>query len=147
MIRTTFNLKKESVSKIRNYARLLGMDLNIFMKHLLQYSVYHNALKEASFCRIRYQDRAPRSSWETMHITLDENDYELLLDVRKNYKVSISFFINEAVKLFLVKLLQLLTGKKHFPINYYNSYSIIKSSDKRGVVLWQIYWGLPESIP
>jgi hypothetical protein len=82
-----------------------------------------------------------------MHITLDENEYELMLDIRKNYKISISLFVAEAIKMFLDRFIQLLTSKGGFLDNYYNSYSIVKSIDSRGVICWHFYWGLPEFLP
>jgi len=86
---------------------------------------------------IIYQSRSAKECWHTFHITLREDDYEYLLDLRKLLKMSVSHILAYAVKKFLKKN---ITDN-----NRYKNYVAIKSI-RDGLVFWTLIWGYPPDI-
>jgi hypothetical protein len=93
---------------------------------------------------VRYQGTLPKTSWRRWHITLCSRDYEQFLDMRKFFKLSVSFLVTCAVENHLVDLVEeILNGSRRD--NYqYDCYFIVQKSDDCSVS-WKVVWGLPEN--
>lgn len=87
---------------------------------------------------IQYQERSTQCSLRPIHISLREDDYEYILDLRKLLKMSVSCILALAIKKYL----------KHIVItdNYrYKNYAIIKNCIE-GITYWIYIWGYPRCI-
>ncbi|MBN1496450.1 MAG: hypothetical protein JXA07_06755 [Spirochaetes bacterium] len=90
---------------------------------------------------VQYQERNDKESWKTVHLTVREDDYEYLLDLRKLLKMSVSRILAFAVKKYLGKL-----NKKNITDkNHYKNYVIIKEF-VNNIVCWRLFWGYPPNI-
>ena len=106
-----------------------------------------NGISRHTWRRIRYQERDDGKKWGRIHISLDEAEYELFLDLRRMYKMSLSLLLAVGVKKHLskiIKKLRCLASTDNYRIT---SYVICSSKDNTGLQSWKIYWGLPEFIP
>jgi hypothetical protein len=78
--------------------------------------------------------------WRTFHLTVREDDYEFLLDLRKLMKMSVSRILAYAVKRYLRGLKKNITDNNRF-FNYTVLREIID-----GVICWRFFWGFPRGI-
>ena len=98
---------------------------------------------------VKYQERDSESQWSKFHITLREDEYELCLDLRKVYKMSLSLIIALAIDRHLKNIFIVNQRSpeeiydKYLFHNYYFSFT-----SQNGVRKIQIYWGIsnPELI-
>lgn len=147
MIETTVCLLRENRRIIDQAAARTGLNLKQIISLLIRESV-PLVRKSYSFSRIRYQPRRKDSNWIRFHLDLSENDYELLLDVRKVLKQSVSLFLAEAIELLLERLVQKIINQTKGNDNHPGScYAIINGKTKQGGMYWKIIWGMPDSIP
>ncbi len=144
MIETTVNMHMKTRYKLLQASNKTGLCFNRLIRLLLQYSLRDEDNTISSFGRIRYQDRRETKDWTRFHLTLDERDYELLLDVRKFYKVSVSLFLARAIDTILRTLINRILKKSLDLDNYpINCYTIIQATTDNGDVYWKLYWGIP----
>jgi hypothetical protein len=147
MIETTVCLHRENRKIIDQAAARTGLSLKQIISLLIRESLPFDK-KNFSFSRIRYQPRKEESDWGRFHLNLCESDYELLLDVRKVRKISVSLFLAEAIELFLEKVVQKILNQLNGPDNYpASSYTIINGRTMQGDMYWKIIWGIPDTIP
>lgn len=90
---------------------------------------------------VQYQERSDKESWKTIHLTVREDEYEYLLDLRKLLKMSVSRILAFAVKKYLAKL----NEKNITDKNHYKNYVIIKEF-VNNIVCWRLFWGYPPNI-
>lgn len=94
--------------------------------------------------RIKYQKRDPEKKWTRRHISVLNREYELMLDLRKFCKKSVSSMISSAIDDYLNDIIDELSAESEDTSDNYigSNYIIIKDSDNYSVC-WRIYWGYP----
>ena len=50
-----------------------------------------------SCSRVKYQERDVKENWHRLHIIMNEYEYEYYFDMRKFFKMSVSFILAYAV--------------------------------------------------
>ncbi len=139
-INTTLHLKAETVWKISRAARLAGRSRSQCLSRLLSIMAGEKNASPVAWSRIRYQSRDKRMNWHRMHVSLSPAEYELLLDLRKVYKLSGSHIIALAVD----KYIDGLPGDiNNIPDNYRLSCYVFSRFIMDGIICWAQYWGLP----
>jgi len=94
---------------------------------------------------VRYQNRMTSGKWHRMHVSMLPKDYELLLDLRKLCKCSVSLLVACAVERYIKSMKEDL-DKVEITDNYhFNHYMIIKELHDT-IICWKIYWGEPKNI-
>ncbi|HOT47174.1 MAG TPA: hypothetical protein PLM53_16285 [Spirochaetota bacterium] len=138
-IDTTLHLQSATVWKISKAARLAGRSGSHLISRLLNIMAGEKTAPPVSWSRIRYQQRNSSINWHRMHVSLSPVEYELLLDLRKVYKMSGSHIIALAVD----KYMDRLQGDVKNADNYRLSCYVFSRFILDGVICWAQYWGLP----
>jgi hypothetical protein len=148
MIETTVNFKAGTMLLLGKARVLTGIARNHLIRMAVQEEMVQKKKEVVSFTRIRYQERNKNEMWKRFHLCLTERDYELMQDIRKIYKMSISRFIAMAVESHLKAIIQKIRKKIIGPDNYpITCYSLIGYEGVRGEIIWRIHWGVPEALP
>jgi hypothetical protein len=148
MIETTVYLRDPVVLKLEKTSALYGLSRSKLVSLLCQKAFPSRLQTERSFTRVRYQAREKPKDWKRLHLYLSEKDYELFLDIRKFFKVSVSLFLTQAIDLFLDKVINEIRQDPGGTDNYMvTCYSIVRTITSLGDICWKLYWGLPESVP
>lgn len=146
IIETTVNIstavEKELLCVSRMTGRTRSAIIVILIKKLMK---DHNSFLRDNR-RIQYQSRCDDPRWSQVHCAFFIRDYELLLDMRKLCKRSVSFLIAIAVERYLKMLVDEYTGGNISILesdnNLFNQYLLIKEIVD-DVICWKIFWGLP----
>ena len=141
MIETTLNIHVESLEMINNISDVYNISRNRVIKNLLK-KVMYRELNSFSFNRcVKYQDSDSKEKWHKFHITLDVDEYEFFIDLRKFFKMSVSAIVSYAVKKYYKEVI-----KSNRTDNYlFKNYIIIKETINN-IISWRIYWGYPEKM-
>ncbi len=144
-IQTTINMNKRIIKELNQASITLQLSrTNIIRLLLKQFLEDQNKMKILK-SPVQYQERDTKSQWSKFHITLREDEYELCLDLRKVYKMSLSLIIALAIGRYLKKIF-IINKKsteeirdKYLFHNYFFSFT-----SKNRVRKIQIYWGITD---
>jgi hypothetical protein len=100
-----------------------------------------------SYSRVKYQNRDEEKNWHRIHIVLNEHEYEYYLDMRKFFKMSVSYILAYSVMRYLDKFMNELINKNITTDNYYYKNYVFIKETIYGIICWQIYWGIPQKLP
>ena len=142
LIESTMYVNMRILDMLNRGAAITGKTRATIIKILMQRVMKENRKMLKSYSRIKYQERDLKENWHRLHIVMSEYEYEYYLDMRKFFKMSVSFILAYAVMKFLDELLK---GNKVTDNYYYKNYVFIKKSINK-VICWQIYWGYPEKL-
>jgi hypothetical protein len=148
MIQTTLNLHRSTEVKLDDASMKSGISRNDLVLQLLQWYMTSSRKRDSSFKRLKYQERSARDNWKVIHLSLNENQYEMLQDIRKFFRVSISLFLARAVEWFLNHIFSKNVNQKiSIDNNPVSSYVTLCFKTANGNQCWQVIWGLPDSLP
>jgi hypothetical protein len=143
LIDTTMHVHKNILDMLNEGAEKTGKNITSIIKLLMQRVMKDNQQMIKTNSRIKYQMRDEKEKWHRIHIVLNEYEYEYYLDLRKFFKMSVSFILAYAVIKYLDKLLNRNINTDNY---FYRNYIfMMESSD--GIVQWKIYWGIPSKLP
>ena len=140
---TTMCVRGETREKLEAASLAAGVSRSRLVSSLLNYASKRMHVDRSSRGGIRYQERLEGIERGRMHLRLRNDEYEFFIDMRKVWKMSVSFLVAYAVELFLDELLQKMTMN---PDNYrYRNYAMTKvyAGD---VICWIFYWGIPRKL-
>jgi hypothetical protein len=147
IIQTTLYIHKSMLEMLNRGTAITGESRTAIIKHLMQRVMSDNNKMLESYYRIKYQARDEKENWHRLHITISEYEYEYYLDMRKFYKMSVSFILAYAIKRYLNAVIYALLDINKNTDNYrYRNYILIKKT-LDGIICWQIYWGIPKNLP
>ncbi|MBN2160638.1 MAG: hypothetical protein JW807_14715 [Spirochaetes bacterium] len=143
LINTTINIHVDVLKKLSRDALSSGESKTYVVSALLRRLGDDFEKFEKSWTRVRYQKRTPGKNWRCLHLYLKPDEYEYFLDLRKVFKVSVSFLVALAVDLYQDEVMKKVNyGTDNYRYrNYMISRMIID-----GVVCWMHYWGVPHSM-
>ena len=143
LIETTLYINKSILETLNKSSAITGINKNKIIKLLMQRVMKDNQRLLKSYSRVKYQERDIKENWHRLHIVLNEYEYEYYLDMRKFFKMSVSFILAYAVMRYLDEVLK----KNKSSDNYcYQNYIFMKEV-VNGIICWQTYWGIPQKIP
>ena len=147
LIESTVHISKNVLEMLNKSAEITGKTRTTIIKLLMQ-RVMDDCQKMLKSCsRIKYQERDVKDNWHRLHVVVNEYEYEYYQDMRKFFKMSISFVLAYAVMRYLDDIVnELLGSNKSTDKYYFRNYIFIKET-VNGVICWQIYWGIPLKIP
>jgi hypothetical protein len=146
IIQTTLYIHKSILEMLNRGTETTGESRTAIIKHLMQRVMSDNNKMLESYSRIKYQARDEKENWHRLHITICEYEYEYYLDMRKFYKMSVSFILAYAIKRYLNAVVYALLDIDKNTDNYhYRNYILIKKT-LDGIICWQIYWGIPQKL-
>ena len=146
-IETTMHVHT-SILEILTYGEeMTGRPIKVIIKLLMQRIMDDNHKLLKAYRRVKYQERDKEKNWRRVHIVLNEYEYEYYLDMRKFYKMSVSFILAYAVMKYLNELVNELLDRNKNTDNYlYSNYIFIKETVD-GIICWKTYWGIPQKLP
>ena len=145
-IETTLHVHKSTLEMLNEKAEKTGRTITSIIKLLMKRIMNDNQKMLKSYSRIKYQERDVKDNWHRLHIILNEDEYEYYQDVRKFYKMSISFILAYAVRRYLNEVVNKLLDRNNFTDKYYFKDYIFVKKTIDGVICWQIYWGIPQKL-
>ena len=80
-----------------------------------------------SYSRVKYQKRDAKENWHRLHIVMNEYEYEYYFDMRKFFKMSVSFILAYGVVKYLNEIINELQDSSNKTDKYYfRNYILIK---------------------
>ena len=147
LIESTLHIHKSILEMLNKGSEMTGENRTFLIKLLMQRIMNNNQKLLKSYSRIQYQGRDVKENWHRLHVVVNEYEYEYYQDMRKFFKMSISFILAYAVIRYLDEIInELLVSNKSTDKYYFRNYIFIKET-VNGVICWQIYWGIPLKIP
>ncbi len=137
-IETTINIRSDLLEKILLKKDTNRISLNTIADNLLRKAMSWSKNKLAVFKSVKYQDRIEDNElyYHKLHIALSEDLYEKCLDMRKLYKLSVSFILAKCIEFYLHKLS--MPEVKNTD-NYHTNY-IIFTSEEDGIYSFTVFW-------
>jgi len=138
---TTVNIRNDLLDKMISTKQELNISLNKIVRLLLSKALNWRNKSIKTFKSIKYQTKEEDIGWHKLHISLDGALYERCLDMRKLYKLSVSYILSICIKLYLDILNQELE-KEQETDNYHKCYIFFSNYDEN-VFSFTIFWSLP----
>gem|GEM_PF-827692 len=92
---TSLNIKQEIFDLLEYTAFRMNIPVTVLIKRLIaRFSKRYTSRLEYRECSITYQPQA--AEWHLVIITYTDEEYEQVLDIRKVWKLSVSFFVTMA---------------------------------------------------
>jgi len=85
---------------------------------------------------VKYQHRRKDTAWKRVHVRIEDDIYEYMLDLRKFMKMSVSFILAFAVR----KYHDELVLKEYTDNNLISGYTL-RHEMINGIKTFRIYWG------
>jgi hypothetical protein len=146
LIESTIYVHKNTLEMLDRGAETTGRTRTLIIRVLMQRIMSNNRHMIRSNARIKYQSRDNKENWHLLHVVLNEYEYEYYLDMRKFYKMSVSFILAYAARRYLNEIInELLNGSKNTDNYLYKNYIFITKTINK-VIYWQIYWGIPQKL-
>lgn len=147
IIETTIHVHKSTLTVLDKISETNRRSRTFMIKLLMQRMMRDNKKMIKSYSRIKYQKRDCKDNWHRIHLGMSEYEYEYYLDMRKFYKMSVSFILAYAVRKYINEIAnELLNGNKNTDNYLYRNYIFLRTTMNK-TICWQIYWGIPQMIP
>jgi hypothetical protein len=104
IVDTTLSLHKTQLAKLAEAEKETGLERNEILLHLMRKMMERREELHEDDAVVQYQDRI--GGYGIQHIYLQQNDYELKLDMRRYYKISFSKIISIAIRDYLEELVE-----------------------------------------
>ena len=142
LIETTLNIHKSILDRLDTGTAITGRPRNSIIKLLIQRFMMDNQRMIKTNSRVKYQERDLKENWQRINIVFNEYEYEYCQDLRKFFKMSVSYILAFAVLRYLDEILHgNKSTNKYFFCNYIFIRKIIDN-----IVCWEIYWGIPSQL-
>lgn len=143
---TTINIHKNIMKMLDKGTETTRKSRTFIIKSLMQRMMSDNQKMLKSYSRIKYQRRDEKENWQQLHLILNEYEYEYYLDMRKLFKMSVSFILAYAVVRYLDEVMNELTNRNIDTDNYtYRNYIFVRKTIDN-IICWHLYWGIPEKL-
>lgn len=143
LIETTMHVHKSILKMLEKSSETTNRTRTYIIKRIMQRVMRDNRKLLKSYSVIKYQERDLKENWYRIHIILNEYEYEYYLDMRKFYKMSVSFILAYAVMRYLDRVVNEILNKKNNTDNYYYINYVFIEEVVYGIICWKIYWGFP----
>ena len=141
---TTINIRSDLLKKILQKKVTGNISLNKIVSNLLRKALNWPKNKMKTFISIKYQDKIKDDElyYHKLHISLYEELYEKCLDMRKLYKLSVSFILAKCIEVYLHKL---SIAEVKNTDNYHANY-IIFTTEEDGIYSFTVLWEIDVEI-
>ncbi len=139
-IETTMNLRREIFEQLNDVCHEKGMSKSDLLSMIITEEINSDSNPDKTFKRVKYQERAEKNDWNKVHIRLVEELYEMCQDLRKSYKMSVSYIVTVAIIKYLNKIRD---SKNRYRTDNYHSCYIYIAKNQHGKRNFIIYWYYP----
>ncbi len=140
-IDTTINVKCVIIERIDATAKKFSISRSKLVSLLLKCMLEGKNTDKNRFSRVKYQKRDKKSAWRRPHIMLEPDLYEKNLDMRKLYKMSVSYLVLVAYKKYFDSVVNELKNGKSTDKNRRNYICIGKYYGN--VYSYVVFWDYP----
>ena len=140
-MKTTLNLHKTLLAALATAAASRGISRSAMAVILLRKELAGFKGPGYPGTLVRYQERAGADEWHTFHIRFRPDEYEYFHDMRRLGKFSVSYFLQRAIKKYILQKRKTNIGDNY----HYKNYMIIRGTVDN-IICWQLYWGYPRGI-
>ncbi len=145
MYETSINIERDSYAKITEAAKRLGISRSRFVAILLERYVLQGKTPIVTRGTVRYQQSREKEHWKKLHVVLPVHVHDFFDDVRKLWKLSVSFLVALAVEKFLNN--SDFSEIAHFTDNYWQGAHTIIQFKQNGLQYIVCCWGIPKKPP
>jgi hypothetical protein len=138
---TTLNIHEDIAGKITDTALSMGIRRSDLIVLLLHRFMEETGQSVRIGRLVQYQKRRPAHEWRRVHAYVEDDEYEIFLDMRKLTKRSLSYILAIAVERYLDDIV-----KEKFTDNNRNSNYIIIKEEIDSIPCWMLIWGNPPSL-
>ena len=122
-IESTINISHQNIELIEKSRIKLKISKNELITLLISQVINEKKRKFKGFKRIKYQKRNSSRKYKAIHISWIPDLYEKCIDLRKYYKMSVSYILSIALKKYLSKIMQ---QKHNYTINFKNYFLLTR---------------------
>ncbi len=108
---TTLYLPNNVMLLLEIASRRTKRPVTKIVRMLLRRMADEHLEKRVHAAPVQYQPDDPLRQWHRLHVSLEEDEYEQVTDMRKFYKQSVSKIVADAVRLYLPFLVRALLQK------------------------------------
>jgi len=148
-IETTVNIDKEVYNTLTEAAKKLRVSRSKLVVMLINRMVEQEEPSEEDYVQhaVRYQESRDEENWKTLHIVLLRPDYEFFDDVRKLWKMSVSFLVAYVTEHYLVDLEKIdnKSTEEDFTDNYRDCAHYTRYFKQNDVQCILLCWQIPEA--
>ncbi len=142
MKETTVNIDERMWDEIE----LTSIELHISKSELVGILLAHmfNRQRRAEMRtrRVKYQKKRKDSEWRDLFLNMEDDIYEKCQDMRRFHKLSVSFVVTIACRLYIKKIKKILKST-NITYNYCSQYiSIPQFYDN--IFSFTVLWGIPD---
>ena len=142
---TTTCISHEHLHRLKQYSLLYNLSVSELITLLVRFAAQNKKMQFIGDRKIQYRERRGKDSWKRLHIVLKPFDYEIFLDAKKLFKMSVAMMIEFCIDNFLFECIE-NTIKKQNTDNYlYGSYHY-EFTTEDGIDSYHVYWGIPLKI-
>ena len=134
-MKTTLNIRKVLLEALASAAESRGISRSAMAIILLKKEMSDFGGPEFPGTLIRYQERANCDDWHTFHIRYRPDEYEYFQDMRRLGKFSVSYFLQRAIKKYILQKKNNKNGD-----NYLFKNHVIIKDIVDNIICWKVYW-------
>ncbi len=142
-IDTTIYIKKEYRNRLNSASAVLGISRSKVVELLIDMFIYKNEFSPKMFETVQYQEKGDKDAWSTIHAWFEPSVYENCLDIRKIYKISVSFMIAFAIDNYLDKWLRTGSPVTDNYVSGSRDYLFVEQNCE-GIRHFSTFWGCPK---
>ena len=101
-IETTTCISINHLTLLNRYTEQYKLPLHTFIFLLVNYAAKKERCRMQAFNRIAYRKRSSEKNWKRVHLYVYHSEYELFLDVKKLWKMSLAKIIEYCIDKVLV---------------------------------------------
>ena len=135
MIKSSVNINTEKLSRLETFSEVNDLSVNEIVSLLLRKILKDGNNVAIKFSAVKYQDDDPDKNWVVKTVYFEEICYEFFTDMRKFFKISVSFLLAKAIDLFLTTILSEENQR-----NYTDHDWDISRKEEKCSEIWTILW-------
>lgn len=145
LFETTVNIDRETYAKLTKASETYGVSRSRIIAMLLDLYVQSEETPECATGTVKYQKTQPHENWKKLHIVIPGHTCEFFDDVRKLWKLSVSFLVVLAVQKYLIHLGEIF--KKSFTDKYWSGAYTSILFEYNNMQFLLFCWGVPQQKP
>ncbi len=135
MIKTSVYINVDKLLKVVEFSMANGLSYSEVITLLLRKLQLDGDCNIKKFSAVKYQDDDPDKNWVVKTVYFEEICYEFFTDMRKFFKISVSFLLAKAIDLFLTTILSEENQR-----NYTDHDWDISRKEEKCSEIWTILW-------
>ena len=142
---TTTCISFENDAIVKSLCKKYKLSVSKLLVMMVRYATERKQLMVTSNRNVQYRDKKSKGSWKRIHLQLNPNEYEFLMDVKKLWKMSVAKMMEFCIEHILFELQEKVLEKNKTDNYLYNNYHF-EIGEEDGIQYCHIYWGLPQKI-